>query len=320
MIRSLILDASRSPALTGRISHSRLAQKASWRFLPGEELDDALDAAALLWDERIPSLLTRLGEHVTTAGAADDAARHYLGAIAALTARGLPGDVSVKPSQLGLAVTGAGCEHHLRAIAHRARLAGRVAWIDMEDSTTTDATLMLFERLSQSYQNLGLALQANLRRTPADLERLVPLRPRIRLVKGAYGEPPEIAYQGRKAIDAAYLELAGELISWAAAGRAEPVFGTHDTELIDRIAEVSDAIGAGRHAYEVHMLFGIRAEELRRLHREGTRVRVLISYGPDWAAWYLRRLAERPANVFLAASTLLRRRDGGSRQLAKRRS
>ena len=312
MIRSLILDASKNPSVTGRIGHSRLARRASWRFLPGEELEDALDAAAALWQERIPTLLTRLGEHVTTAAAADEAARHYLGAIAALTARDLPGDLSVKPSQLGLGVEGAGCEHSLRAIAHRARLTGRVVWIDMEDASTTDATLNLFERLSEAYDNLGLALQANLRRTPADLERLVPLRPRIRLVKGAYGESRDIAHQGRKAIDAAYLELAGELISWAAAGRAEPVFGTHDTELAGRIAELSDALGAGRHAYEVHMLFGIRAEELRRLHREGTRVRVLISYGPDWAAWYLRRLAERPANVFLAASTLLGSRPRGT--------
>ena len=305
MIRELILDASKSRSFTSRVGHSRLVRRASARFLPGEELDDALAAADALWEARIPALLTRLGEHVTTLGEAAEAVHHYRVAIEAVRRKQLPVDLSVKPSQLGSAFDVHACARHLREIAAVAAEAGRLVWIDMEDATTTDRTLDLFERLSADHANLGIAIQANLKRSGDDLERLLPLRPRVRLVKGAYLEDGATAHQGRRAIDESYLELAARLLSWSAAGRAEPVFGTHDLEIVQHLQELAGALGAGPHGYEVHMLYGIRAADQRRLAAEGTRVRVLVSYGPDWAAWYLRRLAERPANIVLAASVLL---------------
>lgn len=307
MIRELLLEASHSDLVRERLARSHLAQRASHRFMPGEELDDAIGAVRELWHDRVPCLLTRLGEAVTDPGQAAGATSHYLAALDRLESERLPGDVSVKPTQLGLGLGVQTCLDNLGPIVERAAGGGRVVWIDMEDSSTTAATLDIFEQVAGSHANLGLALQANLRRTKADLERLIPLRPRIRLVKGAYSEPGPAAFHGRREVNAAYLELAGDLLSWAAAGRAEPVFGTHDAEMVAEIANLAAVLGASPHAYEVHMLYGIRSEDLYRLAREGTHVRVLISYGPDWAAWYLRRLAERPANVALAVTSLLHR-------------
>lgn len=307
MLRELILEGSRHPALLNRVAHSQVGRRASSRFMPGEELEEALAAASQLWAEGIPSVLTRLGEHVTGEAAALDAVSQYVGALEELDRRSLPADISIKPSQLGLGFAPDLCARHLDDLAVRADAGGRLVWIDMEESSTTGATLALFERAAARRPNLGLAIQANLHRTKEDLERLVSLRPRIRLVKGAYAESGDIAWHGKAAIDKAYLELAGDLLTWAAAGRAQPVFATHDGVLLDEIAKLAVALGAGPHSYEVHMLYGIRGDEQRRLRGEGVGLRVLISYGPDWAAWYLRRLAERPANLLLAASALINR-------------
>lgn len=308
MIRELILEASRSPGFREHVAHSSVLRRASHRFLPGEELDDALRVAQALWAERIPSILTCLGESVSTPEAAAAAARHYLDALARVDAAGVPADISVKLSHVGLAFGVGACLENLLPVAAEAKRRGRALWLDMEDSPTTEDTLRTYEALREGFEDVGIALQANLRRTPADLERLLALDPKVRLVKGAYRETAANAYTTRREVNAAFLQLAGDLLSWSAAGRAQPVFATHDTALLEEISTLATALGAGPHGYEVHMLYGIRTADLKHLAQEGTRVRVLVSYGPDWAAWYLRRLAERPANIALAATSLLAKR------------
>lgn len=308
MIRELILEASRSPAFQEHVAHSAVLRRASHRFLPGEELEDAIVVASNLWKERIPTILTCLGEAVTSPEAAAAAAHHYIDVLARVKAANLPTDISVKLSHVGLGFGVEACLENLVPIAAEAKRDGRTLWIDMEDAATTADTLATFEALREGFDDIGIALQANLKRTPADLERLLPCGPKVRLVKGAYHETADHAFTSRREVNASFLRLAGDLLSWSAAGRAQPVFATHDTELIAEIGNLAAALGAGPHGYEVHFLYGIRTADVKRLARDGTRVRVLVSYGPDWAAWYLRRLAERPANLALAATSLLAKR------------
>src|SRR2546429_320616 len=168
-----------------------------------------------------------------------------------------------------------------------------------------DATLELFQAVRAAHTGLGVCLQAYLRRTPADLEALLPLAPAILLVKGAYNEAPDVALPKKRDVDAAYAVLAGQLLERAAQGEARAVFGTHDLGLIARLRDRALAVGAAPGAYEVHMLYGIRAAEQRALQSEGVPVRVLISYGTHWFPWYMRRLAERPANVWFVVRNLV---------------
>jgi proline dehydrogenase len=175
----------------------------------------------------------------------------------------------------------------------------------MEESRYVDVTLELYRRARAAGDAVGVCLQAYLRRTPADLQTLRPLAPAIRLVKGAYSEPADVALPRKRDVDAAYFALAEQLLAQAARGRARPVFGTHDIGLLTRIRARAAALGTAQSAFEVHMLYGIRAPEQRALARDGVRVRVLISYGSHWFPWYMRRLAERPANVWFVVRNLV---------------
>src|SRR6266581_2110864 len=262
--RHLLLRASRSPWLARQLSERAFFRRAVRRFMPGEDLDAALAAAAELVRDGIGSVLTQLG-------------------------------VDLNPRA---------CLQDLLALAARAAAAGSFLWIDMEESRYVDATLELFQAVRAAHTGVGVCLQAYLRRTPADLEALLPLAPAIRLVKGAYNEAPDVALPKKRDVDAAYAVLAGELLKRAAQGDARAVFGTHDVGLIARLRERALAVGAAPGAYEVHMLYGIRAAEQRALQSEGVPVRVLISYGTHWFPWYMRRLAERPANVWFVVRHL----------------
>jgi len=302
--RRLLLRASRSAWLADQLRRRAFFRRAVRRFLPGEDVDAALAAAAEFARSGIGTVLTQLGEQVTNAAAAAAVRDHYVGVLAQIRKRGLPAQLSVKLTHLGLDVDRETCAHDLGTLAARAAEAGSVLWIDMEESRYVDATLELFQRARAERDNVGLCLQAYLRRTPADLERLLPLAPAIRLVKGAYAEPPAVAFPRKRDVDASYFALATRLLEQAARERAHPVFGTHDLRLIGRIRERAAALGAPR-AYEVHMLYGIKTAEQRALAADGCAMRVLVSYGSAWFPWYMRRLAERPANVWFVMRNLL---------------
>jgi proline dehydrogenase len=301
--RSLLLRASRSPWLAEQFRRRAFARRAVRRFMPGESLLDALDASAELAKASLGTVLTQLGEQVRNPAEAEDVRDHYLNVLDQVRDRFLPAQVSVKLTHLGLDVDRDACLRHVRALAEKARKEGCFLWIDMEESRYVDATLDLYRRVREEGPGVGVCLQAYLRRTPQDLAALLPLSPAIRLVKGAYNEPGNVALPRKTDVDAQYSTLAVQLLDAAAAGRATTVFGTHDLPLIERIREQAGARKAdGR--YEVHMLYGIRSDAQRRLAGQGVKVRVLISYGAHWFAWYMRRLAERPANVWFVVRSL----------------
>jgi proline dehydrogenase len=297
VLRSALLKISGNGWLAERLPHSALGRRVSARFIPGETIDDAVAAARGLSGQGLHTVLSHLGEEVHSSEAADSACAAYEAALGALAAAKLEVQVSVKPTHLGLALD----EGH--AIARTDRLLEAAAslngfvWIDMEGSAYTEATVRMYERLRAAHPNAGLCLQAYLHRTPADIERLLPLGPAIRLVKGAYSEPPTIALTRKADVDEAYFELARRLIAARADG-ASVALASHDVRLIERIG--GDC--------EVQMLYGIRPDEQRRLAAAGRPVRVLISYGSEWFAWYMRRLAERPANLLFAIRATISRK------------
>jgi proline dehydrogenase len=275
------------------------------RFMPGETLAEALGAAAPLQAAGIATIYTRLGENLENLAEADAVAAHYLDALDQIVAAGIDGEISVKPTQLGLDLDPEACFGHLVRLAGHAAARDSYLWIDMEGSAYVETTIALYERLRAVQPRTGICLQAYLRRTAADIERLRPLDPAIRLVKGAYDEPDSIAYTNRRSVDASYLGLA---VRFLIDGRGRPIrlgLGTHDVTLIEQIAEQVAAAGIGRDGFEVEMLYGIREDQQRRMAATGYRVQALIAYGEHWYPWYMRRLAERPANVGFALRQML---------------
>lgn len=305
-MRGLFLWMASNLWLRERIPRLGFARKAVRRFMPGEDPEDALGAAAEFKKDGIASEFTRLGENVTRTEEADAVAAHYLEMMDRVAAAGLDGEISVKLTQLGLDIDQARAQGHVERLADRAAKDRATLWVDMEGSAYTERTIALYERVKRSHPNVGVCVQAYLRRTTADVQRLLPLGPAIRLVKGAYAEPAAIAYQGSAEVNASYAGLATALLhARRADDRVRIGLGTHDVELIEQIAQRAQALGLPKTAFEVQMLYGIRVDAQRRLAREGYPVRDLIGYGTAWYAWYMRRLAERPANVAFALRQLL---------------
>ena len=305
LARRLLLRASRSAWLADQLRRRAFFRRAARRFLPGEDLAAALDAAADFARAGLGTLLTQLGEQVRNPAEARAVRDHYLDVLGQVRRRGLPAQLSVKLTHLGLDVDRAACATALAELAARAEQTGSFLWIDMEESRYVDATLDLFRAVRSEHARVGVCLQAYLHRTFTDLDRLLPLGPAIRVVKGAYNEPPAVAFPKKRDVDAAYLALAERLLKEAARARALPVFGTHDLRLIGRLRERARALGVPRDGYEVHMLYGIRSADQRALAADGCVVRVLVSYGTHWFPWYVRRLAERPANVWFVLRNLV---------------
>ncbi|HEV8403154.1 MAG TPA: proline dehydrogenase family protein [Candidatus Limnocylindrales bacterium] len=296
-MRRVLLWAARDRWLKEHLPRFRFMRRAVRRFMPGETIEDALAAALPLQAAGIGTLYTRLGENLENVAEADAVAAHYIESIDKIVAAGITGEVSVKPTQLGLDLDPDICLGHLERIAGHAAAVGSYLWIDMEGSAYVDATISLYERLRTTQPRTGICLQAYLRRTAADMERLRPLDPAIRLVKGAYDENATIAFRDRHSVDASFVGLA---VRFLLDGRGRPIrlgLGTHDVALIEQIAAQVGAAGIGLDGFEVEMLYGIRTNEQYRLARAGYRVQTLISYGDYWYPWYMRRLAERPANV-----------------------
>jgi proline dehydrogenase len=304
-MRKVLLWAALNPWLGERLPNLPFMRKAVHRFMPGEEIADALGAAVDLQVLGIGTLYTKLGEAITDPTGAQAVASHYIGLLEQIKAAEIDGEISVKPTQLGLDIDEDLCFGHLRRLAAAAEAQGSYLWIDMEDSAYVDRTLDLYQRLRASHGNTGICLQAYLRRTAKDIERLLPLGPAIRLVKGAYDEPREVAFKSKKEVDANYLGLAVTMLRESRTRSMRVGLGTHDVDLIEQIAVHAAAAGVPKDAFEIQMLYGIRAKEQRRLARSGYKVQTLIAYGGAWYRWYMRRLAERPANVLFAMRQML---------------
>jgi proline dehydrogenase len=298
------LWCAQNPWLSTHVPRWGFARRAVKRFMPGEDLDAALKAAVEFKAQGIGSLLTRLGENVKNLSEAGEVVDHYESLFARVAEDGLDAEISVKPTQLGLDIDPAAAYSNLERLARAAANAKSFLWIDMEGSAYTEPTLDLYRRLRADHPRTGIALQSYLHRTVDDVVKLLPLKPAIRLVKGAYAEPPAIAFAAKKDMDANYLALCTLMLPHVKQGKLRLVLATHDVELIARIERIARALGLERARMEVAMLYGIRADQQARLAREGFVVKDLISYGDAWYAWYLRRLAERPANVLFVARQL----------------
>jgi proline dehydrogenase len=305
LMRAALLAGSESAWLRETAARRPAVRRAVARFMPGERVEDALAAAASLRGLGIGALLTRLGENVKDAAEAAEVTRHYLDVLDRV--RGLGTEISVKPTQLGLDLEPAVCAANLRSLVERAKANGNFVWIDMEQSRYTDATLQLCLAMRALGPHVGVCVQAYLRRTPRDVESLIAGGAGIRLVKGAYREPPGVAFPAKRDVDARFLDLARRLLSDdARRAGVRPVFGTHDPRLLAAIRDHAAGQGLEAKACEFHLLYGIQRAEQERLARAGHRVSVLISYGPHWFPWYMRRLAERPANVLFVVKSLFR--------------
>lgn len=302
--RNILISAAQSRWLRDHAPRWKFVRRASKRFLPGERAEDALAAANELAALGISAMPSRVGENITASAEAEAVAEHYVGVLAALRASKLPGSLSVKPTQLGLDLDAEHCYRNLARILDASDKSG-IIWIDMESSAYTDRTLELFRRARAAYSNVGICLQAYLRRTPADLASLLPIGPAIRLVKGAYAEPPGIAFPAKRDVDVAFFTLTKSLFSAEAlATGTRPAIATHDASMIARTIELAKSLSVAPQSYEFQMLYGIQREAQKQLARDGFQVSVLISYGTYWFPWYMRRLAERPANVWFVLRNL----------------
>ena len=299
--RQLLLRASRSDRLREAFPRLPFAGRAVSRFMPGERAEDALDAARALVPQGLSTVLTQLGENVTDPAEAELVADHYLGVLDEIGRRGLDAEVSVKPTHLGLDLDVERTLGNLERLAARSHALGRWLWIDMESSPYVDPTLDLYRALRTRHTNVGVCLQAYLYRTSDDLAALLPLDPGIRLVKGAYSEPEDVAYPAKRDVDERYMQLAETLLNAQRRGSVRAAFATHDRALVTKICQRAEEKGMDAGELEFQMLYGIRSEQQRRLAAAGCRTRVLISYGEAWFPWYMRRLAERPANVWFVA-------------------
>jgi proline dehydrogenase len=272
--------------------------------MPGEQRADALEAAEGLRAHGIGVVFTLLGENVVSREGVDEVVEEYLGLLREAVEAGLDAQVSVKLTQLGLELGDDVALGSLDRLLAEAHSAGSFVWIDMEEFSYKDRTVELFRKLASGpYRGcLGLCLQAYLRSTPEDLKTLLPGRPVVRLVKGAYAEPAERAFPRKSDVDEAFFQLGATLLEAGGQG----AFATHDDRLIRRLLTWTDGAGVETERYEVQMLYGIRSDLQRKLAARGVPVRILVSYGPAWFPWYMRRLAERPANLWFALKSVFR--------------
>jgi len=305
MMRGALLWASRNNWLRERATQYDFVRRSVSRFMPGEQIANALAAARTLEDQGLGTVFTHLGENVSTAAEAESVTRHYQEALEQIHAAGLHSEPSVKLTHLGLDLSHELCQANVEKIIQAAG-AGSIVWIDMESSPYVDVTLDLYRRLRRAYSNVGVCLQAYLYRTADDLTSLLPIGAAVRLVKGAYLEPPKVAFPRKQDVDENYFALAQKLLSpKARSSGVQAAIATHDLGLIHRVETLASAEGPAAENFQFQMLYGIQRAEQLRLVRDGWRAAVLISYGTFWFPWYMRRLAERPANVTFVIRNLL---------------
>jgi proline dehydrogenase len=300
--KSFFLYLSQKPGLQRWMETHAVARKLTRRFVAGETLEDGLGVCASLAAEGIHTTLDHLGENVTTLDQAARARDVYLEALKEIAARGLPATVSLKLTHLGFDLSPERAEEYLRVLAERAKETRSRVEIDMEDTRYTERTVRIAERVGAEFGCIRVAIQAYLYRSAADIDALNRARVMVRLCKGAYIEPPSMAMPRKSDVDRNYVELMRKLLD-------EGTFaglGTHDERMIAAALAYVRAHGIRPEQFEFQMLHGIRRDLQRQLVSEGWRVRVYVPWGSEWYRYFMRRLAERPANVLFLARNLLR--------------
>lgn len=307
LLRDTFLKLSTNSAARGAVIGFPLSRKVTRRFVAGETLDDAIRAVKKLNGEGLLATLDHLGESVANADDARRARDDYLIALDAIRENNLQSHVSVKLTHMGLDIDPEICLDNMRQIVGKAQAIGAKTRIDMEDSARTQITLNIFKTLREEYDNVGIVIQAYLFRSEADMRELYAMGARVRLCKGAYKEPPDISFALKKDTDANYLKLSeiflGANDHYTGAHLA---LATHDAKIIDWAKQYIKEHNVPYDRFEFQMLYGIRSDLQRQLVKEGYTMRVYVPYGSQWYPYFMRRLAERPANVVFLASNLFK--------------
>lgn len=305
MLRLLLLWVSGNAFLARNLPRFRFVRSAVRRFLPGETTEAALSEAVRLKGSRIGSILALLGEDVVDPQEALKIVDHYCELLKEIDRQNLNLEISVKLTQLGADLGKDFVSTNLESILLLAEKLDLFVWIDMEDSSYVDVTLDIYKSARLQHKNTGLCVQAYLYRAADDLEGLLPFNPAIRLVKGAYAEPKELAFPRKSDVDRNYVKLSLRLLDVVAEGNARAAFATHDEAILVKIGQEAKARGISPNEVEFQMLYGINRAEQERLAAEGHNMQVVISYGPAWFSWYMRRLAERPANLWFVIRKMM---------------
>ena len=309
MLRGLFVALSHSRRLQQlALSHPRL-RSAARRFVAGERLEDALDVLRSLAGQGLWATLDHLGEGVTTTARAEESQAAYVEILDALHAGAFASHLSLRLTQLGLDVDPSRCVSLLSGVLDRA--GETFVRIDMEDSARIDRTLAVFDAMwAEGRRNVGVVIQSYLYRSARDVERLVAMGARVRLVKGAYAEPPSVAYPRKQDVDLNFARLAEVLLVRG----SYPAIATHDEHLIDIVIRIAEDRGMSRDRFEFQMMYGIRRDLQVGLHRRGYGVRIYVPFGTEWYPYFMRRLGERPANALFVVRNLLRERRFGRRR------
>jgi proline dehydrogenase len=305
--RVLFLALSRSHRLRAMAMGFGPARLMARRFVAGESQDEAVSAVQHLNQQGLLATLDHLGENVTSETEARDATTEVLELLEAIQASGVRSGVSVKLTQLGLDLSPALAAENLEQVVSCAAAAGRFVRVDMESSEYVQPTLDLFEALWARHRNVGVVIQSYLFRSAGDVARLVDLGASVRLVKGAYDEPADVAFPDKADTDANFIRLMEQLFGEKARARGVlPAIATHDTKLIGWVKDHCRGQGIPPDRFEFQMLYGIRSDLQRQLSAEGYRVRAYVPYGEHWYPYFMRRLAERPANLFFLLRNVFR--------------
>jgi len=305
LLRSLLIEASQSAALERQVTTRKVTRAVALRYIAGEQLDDGLRVARDLVAQGRTVTLDYLGEAVTGPEEARAASKVVLEALDRIGQQSLPAGLSVKPTQMGLGMAGDQrgelCRELLADIAATSERIGANLTLDMEGSDVTEATVALVEDLHRSgHRNVGCAVQTYLHRTRADCKRLSAVKASLRLCKGAYAEPPAIAYQSRLEVDRSFADCADYLLTHG----TYPRIATHDDRLIEYVKRAVARLGLRRDAFEFQMLYGVRPSLQDALVRDGYRLRIYVPFGDQWFPYFMRRLAERPANLIFFLRSL----------------
>ena len=318
MLRSTLLYLSSQPRIFRFVRNNRFAKKFAHRFVAGETLDEALAAVRTLNSMAITASLDLLGESVTNEREARAAANEYLTILDRIHEQRLDANVSIKLTAMGLDISEELCVSTMHDVLERARAYGTFVRLDMESSAYTERTLRLFEeRFSPSYKtHVGIVLQSYLYRTWSDVERAILCKYRVRLCKGAYKEPPSVAFPDKKEVDANYVKCMRALLEQG----NYPGIATHDPAIIAEAKRFVSERGIDRSRFEFQMLYGVRRDLQEQLVRDGYRMRVYVPFGTQWYPYLMRRLAERPANVAFIAGNMMRETLGGGKRSWRRRT
>jgi proline dehydrogenase len=293
VLRSIILYLSRQPSLRKWVETSPAARRLSSRFVAGPTLDDAIAVCSRIRSEGIPATLDYLGENVKSLDEAAGCRDMYLRMLSAMQRAGVEPNVSLKLTQFGLDLSESACEENVGALVQAAAAIGGFVRIDMESSDYTDRTLALVRRLHRRHKSCGTVIQAYLRRSAEDIRSLENERIRFRLCKGAYLEKPPAAFAAKAEVDRCYCDLAKDLLTTG----EYPAIATHDERIINSLERFTTEKGITRDRFEFQMLYGIRRDLQKRLVQEGYRLRLYVPFGEAWYPYFMRRLAERPANL-----------------------